>query len=100
PTEAATGTPRRSQRGMEAPLQSRHYLDARQVGISVVRGVGPRFPHGAVLESRSVFRQEAARALSSRMVHAPEWPARGLRVCLWRREPPGPRLGGVARLQD
>ena len=49
---------------MDAPLQPRHHLDARQVGISVVRGMGPGFPHDPILENRSVLRQEAARCFS------------------------------------
>ena len=36
------------QRRLAAPLQPRRHLDARQVGVPVVRGVGPRVPHAPV----------------------------------------------------
>ena len=41
---AARGAQRRAQLRLEAPRQSRHHRDAGQVGISLVRGLGPRLP--------------------------------------------------------
>jgi len=40
PKERAT----RKEQGLDASLQRRHHFDARQVGVSVVRGVGPGVP--------------------------------------------------------
>ena len=39
---STASAPARAQRGVEAPQQPRRDLDARQVGVPVVRGVGPR----------------------------------------------------------
>ena len=44
---------RRAQPRLAAPLQSRRHLDARQVGVSVVRRVGPGVSHGAARPHRS-----------------------------------------------
>jgi hypothetical protein len=44
PKERASGPQRR----LDAPLQPRRPLDAGQVGVPVVRRVGPRLPHDAV----------------------------------------------------
>jgi hypothetical protein len=46
------------------------------------------------------FREGATRADAARVVHASQRTASGLRVGVWRRQPAGPRLGGLARLQD
>src|SRR6266566_7888269 len=68
-------------------VQPRHHIDARQVGISVVCGLGPRVPHDPILEDRSALRQKAAQSFPARMVHARERPDSGLRVRVWRRQP-------------
>ena len=65
---------------LAAPLQPRRHLHARQVGVPVVRGVGPGLPHDPVRAHRPALRQGAAGAVSARMVHASERPAPGLRV--------------------
>ena len=93
---ACTG---RNQR-LAAPLQRRRHLDAGQVGVSVVRGLGPGVPLRPARAGRPRLRQGAARAAAARMVHAPERAAAGLRVGVRRRQSAGARLGGVARLQD
>ena len=49
------------QRRLAARLQPRHHLDAGQVGVSLVRGLGPRLPHDPVRAHRSALRQGAAR---------------------------------------
>ena len=36
---------------LDPPLQRRHHLDARRVGVPVVRGVGPRVPHAPAGDS-------------------------------------------------
>ena len=46
------------------------------------------------------FAKEQLDPLPPRVVHAPERPDTRLRVGLRRRQPAGPRLGGLARLQD
>ena len=84
----------------DAPLQRRRHLDAGQVGVPVVRRLGPGLPLRAAGAGRSGLRQGAARADAARVVHAPERPAAGLRVGVRRRQSAGARLGGVARLQD
>ncbi len=85
---------------LAAPPQPRRHLDARQVGVPVVRRVGPGVPHDPVRAGRSGLRQAAAPAVPARVVHAPERAAPGLRVRVRRREPAGARLGVLARLQD
>ena len=46
------------------------------------------------------FAKQPADPAAARVVHAPQRPAAGLRVGLRRRQPAGPRLGRLARLQD
>ena len=76
-----------------APLQPRRHLDAGQVGVSVVRRVGPRVPHGPVRADRPALRQGAAPPAAARVVHAPERADARLRVRVRRREPAGARVG-------
>ena len=85
---------------LAAPQQRRHHLDARQVGVPLVRRLGPGVPLHPAGAGRPGLRQGAADAAAARVVHAPERPAPGLRVGLRRRQPAGARLGGLARLQD
>ena len=90
----------RPQPRLAAPVQPRRDLDAGQVGISLVRRLGPGLSHDPVRPDRPDVRQGAADAASARVVHAPQRPAAGLRVGLLRRESAGPCLGLLARLQD
>ena len=85
---------------MAAPVQPRHDLDARQVGISLVRGLGPGVSLLPLAHDRSGIRQAAVDADAARMVHASQRPDSGLRMEFRRRESAGARLGRVARLQD
>ncbi len=80
--------------------QRRRHLDAGQVGVPLVRRLGPRLPLHPARADRPGVRQGAARAADARVVHAPQRPAAGLRVGLRRRQPAGPCLGGLARLPD
>ena len=80
--------------------QRRRPVDARHVGVPVVRGLGPGLPLPAAGADRPGVRQGPAPPADPRVVHAPERPAPGLRVGLLRRQPAGPRLGRLARLQD
>ena len=63
---------RRPQSRVDAPLQRRRHLHAGQVGISLVRRVGPGVPLRAAGAGRSRVRQAAAHADAARMVHASE----------------------------
>ncbi len=73
----------------------RHHVDARQVGVPVVRGVGPRLPLRRAGPRRPGVRQVPAAADLPGVVPAPErCPAR-LRVGLRRRQPAGAGVGGA-----
>ena len=69
-----------------------HHLDARQVGVPLVRGLGPGLPHAAALDRGPRLRQAADGADAPRRLPAPQRPDARLRVELQRREPAGPRL--------
>ena len=91
----------RPQQRLAAPLQPRRAVDARQVGVSLVRGLGSGVPHGAVRAHRpGSSRKEPAAAVPARVVHAPQRPAARLRMGVRRRESARARLGRLARLQD
>ncbi len=100
PAAAARRAQARPQQGLDAPRRPRRDLDAGQVGVSVVRGVGSGVPLHRVRRHRSRVREGAARAPHARVVHAPQRPAPRVRVGLRRRESAGARVGGVARVPD
>ena len=81
-----------AQRPLAPHVQRRRHLDAGQVGVSLVRGLGPRLPRARPDARRSRFRQAATEADAARALHAPQRPDSGLRVELRRRQPAGPRL--------
>ena len=60
PAQPAPPDARRKGRNarMAPPLQRRRHLDAGQVGVPVVRGVGPRVSHGAARAHRPTFAKE------------------------------------------
>ena len=89
---------RRPQRRLVPHVQRRHHLDARQVGVPVVRGVGPRLPHDRAVARRLRLRQGAAAADAAQPLQPPERPDPGLRVELQRRQSAGPRLGDAVPL--
>ena len=72
PAQPAPPTERRHGRNHEWAhlLQRRRHLDAGQVGVPVVRGVGSRVPLRAARAGRRRLRQGAARADAARVVHA------------------------------
>ena len=76
-------------------VQRRRHLDARQVGVSLVRRLGSRLPRRVPGVRRSGLRPRAARADAARSLSASERAAAGLRVELRRRQPAGPRLGDL-----
>ena len=61
-----------------APEQRRHRLDAGQMGVPVVRRLGPGLSLRRAGADRSGFRQGPAAAADARVVHAPERPVAGL----------------------
>ena len=63
--------PARPQPRLDASLQRRRHLDAGQVGVPVVRGVGSRVPLRPAGAGRLRVRQGAADADAARVVHAP-----------------------------
>ena len=73
--------------------QRRHHLHARQVGVPLVRRLGPRLPHAADRDRGPRLREAADGADAPRGVPASQRPASRLRVELQRREPAGARLG-------
>src|SRR5213594_3693352 len=97
---AAPEPPPGSEPRLAPPLQPRRHLDARGLGVPVVRRLGPRLPHDPVRAHRPVLRQGAARPLHARVVHAPERAAPGVRMGVLGREPARARVVRVARLQD
>ncbi len=104
---ATRRSPRRRpsrQHGRNARLAAlrlaRHHLDARQVGVPVVRGLGPGVPLRRAGARRSGVRQVPAAAALPGVVPAPERRAAGVRVGLRRRQPAGPGMGGARGLRD
>src|SRR4029078_4515175 len=81
-----------AQRPVAPHAQRRHHLDAGQVGIPVVRGVGPRVPRGAAHPGRRGLRQAPARLDRAAPLPAPERTDSALRVDLRRRQPAGARM--------
>ena len=86
------------QRRMATLRRGRHPVDARPVGVPVVRRLGSRLPRGHPRPHRSGVRQVPAAAAVPRMVPAPERRAARLRVVVRRRQPARPRRGGLPRL--
>ena len=67
-----------AQRPLAPHVQRRHHLHAGQVGISVVRRLGPRLPRPVPHAHRSGLRQAATEADAARTLHAPQRPDPGL----------------------
>ena len=87
PTRAAD----RAQRRLAPLRRGRHPVDARQVGVPVVRGVGPRVPRDHARPRRPGVREVPAAGDVPGMVPAPQRRAARLRVVVRRRQPAGPR---------
>ena len=83
-----------------AHVGGRRAVDARQVGVPVVRGVGHGVPHDPVRDDRPRLREGAAHPAHARVVHASERADPGVRVGVLRRQSAGARVGGDARLPD
>ena len=87
------------QRALVSHACGRRDLDARQVGVSVVRCVGPGVSLRAAVARRRRLRQGADRAAAAHALHASERADPGVRVELQRCQPAGHRVGGAVRLR-
>ena len=83
---------RLAQRPLAPHVQRRHHLHAGQVGVSLVRGLGPGLPRARPDARGRRFRQAATAIDAPRALHAPQRPDAGLRVELRRRQSAGPCL--------
>ena len=96
PPAARAGPARNPQRVLVPHGQPRRDLDARQVGVPLVRGVGPRVPLHAAGDGRPRLRQEPdrpdalARSTCTRPGRCP--PTSGTSATSTRRCTPSPRL--------
>src|SRR5262245_15602152 len=88
------------QRRLASSVQRGHHLHAGQVGVSLVRGLGPGLPLCPARPDRSRVRQGPARAVPARVVHAPQRSDPRLRVGARRRQSARARVGRPPRLQD
>ena len=100
PAAAAAGAQAWPEPRVGALQRGRHHVDARHLGVSLVRGLGSGVPLHPVRPDRPRLRQGAVDPARARVVPAPERPDPGLRVGVRRRQPAGAGLGGLARLQD
>ena len=96
---AAARAPDRPQRGLAPLRRRRHPLDARQVGVPVVRRVGPRVPCDHARPRRPGVRQVPAARHVPGVVPAPQRRPAGLRVVVRRRQPARPRPRGARGLE-
>ena len=97
PAAPAGGPPRRPQRPVAQLRLLRHHVDAGQVGVPVVRRLGPGLPLRGPGPRRPGVRQVPADPAVPGVVPAPERRAARLRVGLRRRQPAGAGVGRAAR---
>ena len=95
PAAPAGGPPRRAQLPVAQLRLLRHHVDAGQVGVPVVRRLGPGLPLRDAGPRRPGVRQVPADPAVPGMVPAPERGAARLRVGLRRRQPAGAGVGGA-----
>ena len=81
-------------------VQRRRRLHARQVGVPLVRGLGPGLPLHPAGHGRPRLREAPDRPDAVAGLPAPDRPDPRLRVELRRREPAGARLGATLFLQQ
>ncbi len=93
PAAAARVAPVRAQLPLAQLRRLRHHVDAGQVGVPVVRGLGPGLPLRGAGPRRPGLRQVPADPAVPGVVPAPERRAARLRVGLRRRQPAGAGLG-------
>jgi hypothetical protein len=82
PATSAAVARRRPQRAVAQLRRLRHHVDARQVGVPVVRRVGPRVPLRGARADRPGLREVPAHPPVPRVVPASKRRAAGLRVGL------------------
>jgi hypothetical protein len=80
--------------------ESAHHLDARQVGVPVVRRLGPGVPYHRSLRSRRGFRPGTARLDATGVFHSSVRSDPGLRVELQRCQSARSRLGDDISVPD
>ena len=97
---AAGVAARRPQRALAQLRRLRHHVDAGQVGVPVVRRVGPRLPLRRAGPRRPGVREVPAAPAVPRVVPAPERRAARLRVGVRRRQPAGAGVGGARGVRD
>ena len=89
------------QRRLAPPGQRGRHLDAGQVGVPLVRGLGPGVPLDPARPRRSGLRQAAAAAVAAGALPAPERtgarPTSGTSATSIRRCTPGPRTSSTSR---
>ena len=85
---------------LAAGVRAGRDFDARQVGVPVVRLLGPGLSHDPVCAGRPGVRQAAAEPAAAGVVHAPQRADSGLRMEFFRRKSARARLGRLAGLQD
>ena len=90
----------RAERGVAARRQRPRHLDARQLGVPLVRGMGPGVPLRRARARRPRLRQGAADPAAAGVVHAPQRADPRLRVGVRRRQPAGARVGRDPGLRD
>ncbi len=78
----------------------RRAVDARQVGVPVVRRMGHGVPRDRVRDDRPRFREEPADPAHARVVHASQRPDPRVRMGIRRRQSARARVGRDARLPD
>ena len=100
PSAARIPPARRAEHGMVSHAERRRDLHAGQVGVSLVRGVGPGLPHARPGAGGFRFRQGTAPADAAQSLRPPQRADSRLRVELQRRESAGARLGHAVPLQN
>jgi hypothetical protein len=91
---------RHAQQRMVPHGESARYLDARQMGVSVVRRLGPCVPHRRALHGRCGVRQRTARPDAAVVLPPSDRSNPGLRVELQRRQSARTCLGDDLPLPD
>ena len=98
--EPAARAPAGAQPPVDAPVRPRRDLDARQVGVPLVRRLGPGLPLRCPRARRPAVRQGADPPDAAGVVHAPQRADPRLRMGLRRRQPAGPLHGRGRGVRD